>query len=698
MPAPTINHLDGDLTYRSPGDTYRIDQNGDAIVNDSDNDLTRLEVLLDLTDGAIGIDTEGKVSLNNGVISVEGVEIGAIEGDFDPLHLVIAFNHEATSTRVQELIRALTYTAPQSAGGFSRTGAIYIDLQDGSGSWGGARVDTADRLVGTEESDTFSATSHLIWDGDQLDGGAGDDIFQLINGGTFDLYRMANISGIETIQGSLANDIIIIKGAQLSDVRSIDSGGGTEDKLTITGTVIDLSSTVISGFRSIVLADHAAQITVGNAETAKIVTGYTTANDRLILTNGTLTVAERLLLHRRGVDTIIAKDASGREVSTTHRPPQIAAFDGAMINAPIGTKAFLDRGQDAALTVDSGILESLLVQISGAADPTELLGVQEGNGVRLLGRAVYVDDIMIGSLFDEPDSLSFSFDQDATDARVQKLIRALTYTKTDGSADKLRKVTFLLKDIGGRETKAEVSLDLSSNTPPSDIGLTGKNVREVSPDNAWIGDLSATDAVGSTFTFTLVDDAGGRFKIDGSQLRVNTGTLLDHEQAKSHSVRVKVTDQGGLSYEKSFVIDVDDVAQETVTGTAANEVFIGGSGRDKLDGGYGNDRLTGGKGRDTFVFKDNLSKTGNVDTITDFKPKDDAIQLENRIFKKLSKTGVLKKDFFTAGSKAKDKNDYIVYDKTNGHLFYDADGSGKGKAVLFAKLKAALDHKDFFVI
>src|SRR5688572_13778522 len=102
MPAPTINHLDGDLTYRSPGDTYRIDQNGDAIVNDSDNDLTRLEVLLDLTDGAIGIDTEGKVSLNNGVISVEGVEIGAIEGDFDPLHLVIAFNHEATSTRVQE--------------------------------------------------------------------------------------------------------------------------------------------------------------------------------------------------------------------------------------------------------------------------------------------------------------------------------------------------------------------------------------------------------------------------------------------------------------------------------------------------------------------------------------------------------------------------------------------------------------------
>jgi hypothetical protein len=70
MPAPTINHLDGDLTYRSSGETYHIDQNGDAIVTDSDNDLTRLEVLLDLTDGAIGIDTQGKVSLEHRTITL----------------------------------------------------------------------------------------------------------------------------------------------------------------------------------------------------------------------------------------------------------------------------------------------------------------------------------------------------------------------------------------------------------------------------------------------------------------------------------------------------------------------------------------------------------------------------------------------------------------------------------------------------
>jgi Ca2+-binding RTX toxin-like protein len=60
----------------------------------------------------------------------------------------------------------------------------------------------------------------------------------------------------------------------------------------------------------------------------------------------------------------------------------------------------------------------------------------------------------------------------------------------------------------------------------------------------------------------------------------------------------------------------------------------------------------------------------------------------------------LSKSSFVVGAKAKDKNDYIVYDKSKGALYYDADGSGKGAAVKFAQLKKGLviDHKDFFVI
>ena len=91
-----------------------------------------------------------------------------------------------------------------------------------------------------------------------------------------------------------------------------------------------------------------------------------------------------------------------------------------------------------------------------------------------------------------------------------------------------------------------------------------------------------------------------------------------------------------------------------------------------------------------FVFDTKLSSSANLDTITDFRRQDDTFQLENAIFKKLTKPGALSKSYLALGTKAKDKNDYIVYDSKTGYLSYDADGSGKGAAVAFAKLAAGL--------
>jgi hypothetical protein len=64
------------------------------------------------------------------------------------------------------------------------------------------------------------------------------------------------------------------------------------------------------------------------------------------------------------------------------------------------------------------------------------------------------------------------------------------------------------------------------------------------------------------------------------------------------------------------------------------------------------------------------------------------------------KPAQLKKDFFAIGSKAKDKDDFVIYDKAKGVLYYDADGSGQGKAVEIATLskKLVMTYKDFFVI
>ena len=194
---------------------------------------------------------------------------------------------------------------------------------------------------------------------------------------------------------------------------------------------------------------------------------------------------------------------------------------------------------------------------------------------------------------------------------------------------------------------------------------------------------------------------------------VKDGLKLDYEQAPSHKVTVEVRDQAGLIALETFTIAVGDVGSETVTGSAGNDVFVGGSGKDalsgggndRLNGGLGNDTLSGGSGKDVFIFNTKLNKTSNVDTIKSFSVTDDTIWLDDAIFKKLgsgslSKPGKLNKDFFAFGSKAKDKDDYLVYDKAKGALYYDADGSGKGAAVKFAQLdkNLKLSSLDFLII
>ncbi|MXQ10803.1 calcium-binding protein [Microvirga makkahensis] len=137
-----------------------------------------------------------------------------------------------------------------------------------------------------------------------------------------------------------------------------------------------------------------------------------------------------------------------------------------------------------------------------------------------------------------------------------------------------------------------------------------------------------------------------------------------------------------------------------INGGSGYDTLSGGAGNDTLMGGSGNDRLLGGTGKDAFVFDTALNRRSNVDTINDFSVRDDTIRLENKYFSKLTKTGTLSKNFFTIGAKAKDKNDYIVYDSKTGALYYDADGSGKGAAVKFAQLTKNLKitYADFYVI
>ncbi|WP_210251379.1 VCBS domain-containing protein, partial [Aureimonas psammosilenae] len=135
------------------------------------------------------------------------------------------------------------------------------------------------------------------------------------------------------------------------------------------------------------------------------------------------------------------------------------------------------------------------------------------------------------------------------------------------------------------------------------------------------------------------------------------------------------------------------------TGNAlANRIF-GNAANNILNGGAGNDTLGGGGGADVFVFNTAISGGQNVDTLTDFSPKDDVFWLDSSVFKGLA-AGALQSTAFAIGPSASNAAQTIIYDQTNGKLFYDADGIGGAAQIQFAKIDANLDLNagNFFIL
>ncbi|HET9717348.1 MAG TPA: cadherin domain-containing protein [Pseudolabrys sp.] len=97
------------------------------------------------------------------------------------------------------------------------------------------------------------------------------------------------------------------------------------------------------------------------------------------------------------------------------------------------------------------------------------------------------------------------------------------------------------------------------NEAPADETLTGDSVVENSPNGTVVGTVRGVDPdTNSVLTFELTDDAGGRFRIDASSgvITVVDGSLLNFETAPSHDITVRLTDQDGLSFDKTFTIHV----------------------------------------------------------------------------------------------------------------------------------------------
>jgi subtilisin family serine protease len=128
---------------------------------------------------------------------------------------------------------------------------------------------------------------------------------------------------------------------------------------------------------------------------------------------------------------------------------------------------------------------------------------------------------------------------------------------------------------------------------PTNSSLSSTSIAENNAIGAIIGTLSATDADSNdTFTYTLVSGIGSTdnasFTINNASLKA--GIVFNAQTKSSYAIRIRVTDAGGLSFEKAFVITVIadsdqdgirndlDLCPNTTTGVAVDfngcELFI----------------------------------------------------------------------------------------------------------------------------
>ncbi|MBD1218737.1 MAG: VCBS repeat-containing protein, partial [Aphanizomenon flos-aquae Clear-A1] len=108
-----------------------------------------------------------------------------------------------------------------------------------------------------------------------------------------------------------------------------------------------------------------------------------------------------------------------------------------------------------------------------------------------------------------------------------------------------------------------------TNQAPTNITLNNSTIAENQPINTKIGNFTTIDPnTANTFTYSLVSGTGdtnnNSFIIVGNN-ELQTKAVFDYETKNSYSIRIKTTDQGGLSFEKQLTIGVTDVNDRTLT-------------------------------------------------------------------------------------------------------------------------------------
>ena len=134
-----------------------------------------------------------------------------------------------------------------------------------------------------------------------------------------------------------------------------------------------------------------------------------------------------------------------------------------------------------------------------------------------------------------------------------------------------------LADVAVNGSGVQIVTIEIQNESPTDITLVGSTVPETASIGTAVGTFETTDSdSGDAFTYALVSGAGSTNNDSFRVLENSLQTNVTFASSDTQSIRVRTTDQGGLSYAQSFTITVSevDVFNDTPTLDAISDVRI----------------------------------------------------------------------------------------------------------------------------
>ena len=238
----------------------------------------------------------------------------------------------------------------------------------------------------------------------------------------------------------------------------------------------------------------------------------------------------------------------------------------------------------------------------------------------------------------------------------------------------------------------------------------GANIENLQAAVTWSGQAlhltgnSMSNYIWGTQGNDVIDGAGGAdvmIGYGGNDIYFvdNSGDVtLEEANGGSDTVAATADHSLAANIENLQAANIGGSANLALTGNEQGNFIWGTQGNNVLAGRGGNDRIFGYGGADQFLFN-TAAGAANADWLDDFQAGVDKIALDNEIFTALA-DGALPSSAFVTGTAAADADDRIIFDSATGSIFYDADGSGAGSALLVAIIPAGqpLTASDFLVV